>query len=96
MTTEHQPPTGEEPGFFDHPGRIKAIVYGVYISCALLFIADVFYHKHAYTTFEGWFAFHAWYGFFGCVGLVLVAKAMRVVLMRREDYYDPPESDDAA
>ncbi|PWN56828.1 hypothetical protein [Abyssibacter profundi] len=88
--------TDERPGFFDHPGRIKAIVYGVYVSCAVLFFADVFYHKHAYTAFEGWFGFHAWYGFIGCVGLVLAAKGLRVLLMRREDYYEPPESDDAA
>lgn len=94
------PASNEAPRFFDHPGRIKAIVYGVYGVSAVLFFADLFYHKHAYTPFEGWFGFHAWYGFFGCVGLVLVAKLMRVVLMRREDYYDPPESspesDDAA
>ena len=88
------PDHNEAPGFFDHPGRIKAIVYGVYGSCALLFFADLAYHKHAYTSFEGWFGFHAWFGFIGCVGLVLGAKLMRRVLMRGEDYYDAPAETD--
>lgn len=83
----HRPPD-EAPGFFDHPGRIKAIVYGVYGISFVLFFADLLYHKHAYTEFEGWFGFHAWFGFIACVGLVLAAKVMRRVLMRREDYYD--------
>ena len=92
--------TDEAPGFFDHPGRIKAIVYGVYITSALLFFADLAYHKHAYTPFEGWFGLHAWFGFIACVALVLAAKAMRRMVMRREDYYEPAEPetelDDAA
>lgn len=81
----------ETPGFFDHPGRIKAIVYGVYGVCALLFFADLLYHKHAYTDFEGWFGFHAWFGFIACVGLVLAAKGLRRLLMRPEDYYEAPD-----
>ena len=28
------------------------------------------------------------YGFIMCVGLVIGAKLMRIILMRREDYYD--------
>lgn len=89
----------DSPGFFDKPGRVTAVVYGVYAVCAVLFFADLFYHKHAYTNFEGWFGFHAWFGFIACVGLVLAAKGLRRLLMRPEDYYDPAEpqeSDDAA
>ena len=32
--------------------------------------------------------FYAGYGFVACVLLVLIAKEMRKLLMRREDYYD--------
>ena len=35
--------------------------------------------------------FYAFYGFIGCVVLVLLATAMRKVLMRDEDYYDDVE-----
>jgi hypothetical protein len=33
-------------------------------------------------------AFYAVYGFVACVLLVLIAKEMRKVIMRKEDYYD--------
>ncbi len=32
--------------------------------------------------------FDAIYGFVACVGLVIAAKGLRVLLMRDEDYYD--------
>jgi hypothetical protein len=35
--------------------------------------------------------FYAFYGFVACVLLVLIAKQMRKVLMRKEDYYDVDE-----
>ena len=40
--------------------------------------------------------FYAVYGFVACVLLVLLAKEMRKVLIRKEDYYDttPPSGDD--
>ena len=37
--------------------------------------------------FQEWFGFDAIYGFVACVGLVLAAKGLRVLLMRDEDYY---------
>ena len=38
--------------------------------------------------FEGLWGFYAIYGFVACVILVLLAKEMRKLLMRDEDYYD--------
>lgn len=93
-------PADDTPGFFDHPGRIRAMVYAVYAVCAVLFVADLAYHKHAYTTFEGWFGFHAWFAFLACVAVALVARVARRVLMRPHTYYEStpigPEPDDAA
>ena len=47
--------------------------------------------KHPYFEAEEWFGFYAIYGFVMCVGLVLVAKLMRIFLMRDEEYYDKNE-----
>jgi hypothetical protein len=52
-----------------------------------LFLADFFYHKHVNFAFEHWFGFFAWYGFVCCVALVLLAKQIRKLVKRDEDYY---------
>ena len=50
-------------------------------------LLDFFYHKHIYFPFENWFGFFAWFGFIACVILVLLAKQMRKLVKRNEDYY---------
>jgi hypothetical protein len=37
---------------------------------------------------DGLFAFEAWYGFLSCVGLIVIAKLLGVLLKRRDTYYD--------
>ena len=64
------------------------IMIALGVVCLLLLLADFFYHKHVHFDFENWFGFFALYGFFMCVALVLAAKVMRIILMRREEYYD--------
>jgi len=78
----------EENTWFDKPANIKKIIGALIIVCALLLVAEFFYHKHPYFAIEEVFGFYAFYGFTMCVLLVLAAKIMRVVLMRDEDYYD--------
>ena len=84
----HGPPPGEAPGFFDKPGNVRAIFYTLYAICAVLVIADFVYHRHIYHPWESLPAFYPIYGFLGIVVLVLVAKQLRRVVMRDEDYYD--------
>jgi hypothetical protein len=43
---------------------------------------------HEQLGIAGTFGFYAAYGFFACVVLVLMAKVLRLVLKRPEDYYD--------
>lgn len=74
--------------WFDKPANIKKIIAALCVVCALLLVAEFFYHKHPHFAVEEWFGFYAFYGFVMCVLLVLAAKLMRVVLMRDEDYYD--------
>ena len=81
-------PREDKTYWLDQPGNVNKLVYGLYGVCALLFLLDFFYHKHTSFLFEGWLGFFAWFGFIACVVLVLVAKQLRKVLRRGEDYYD--------
>lgn len=76
------------PDFFDKPENINKILKVFYAICVLLVVTDFIVHRHIYHDWEKIPAFYAVYGFVGCVILVLIAKVMRKVLMREEDYYD--------
>lgn len=78
----------EPKDFFDKPENIRKMLKVFYVICGLLVVADFVVHRHIYHDWENIPAFYAIYGFVGCVVLVLIAKEMRKVIMRREDYYD--------
>ncbi len=79
----------ERKYWLDEPKHVDWIVYSVYAVCILLlFAVDFFYHKHSHFDFENFHGFYAWYGLIGSISLVLVAKLLRKILMRGEDYYD--------
>lgn len=78
----------EPKGFFDKPENISKMLKVFYVICGLLVVADFVVHRHIYHDWEKIPAFYAIYGFVGCVVLVLIAKEMRKILMRGEDYYD--------
>jgi hypothetical protein len=81
-------PDSERKHVFDNPRNVKRLLWVFYACCLALFVFDGVYHRHAETAWEGFFGFYAIYGFVACVLLVLIAKELRKVLMRREDYYD--------
>ena len=73
---------------FDDPKNVWRVIYALHAVCGLSLIAEIFVHRHVAHPWEALFGFYSLYGFIACVLLVLVAKEMRKVLMRREDYYD--------
>jgi len=79
--------TNNKQHFFDKKKNIRRVLYVFYTLCALLLIADLVIHRHVAHSWENLFGFYAVFGFIACVVLVLVAKQMRKVLMRDEDYY---------
>jgi uncharacterized membrane protein AbrB (regulator of aidB expression) len=74
--------------WLDQSKNVNKIVYLLYVACAALLIVDLFYHKHGHFTFEHWFGFYAWFGFIACVIVVLSAKVLRILVKRKESYYD--------
>jgi hypothetical protein len=61
---------------------------------ALTVLAQLVLPVKGYFGIDGWFGFGAVYGFLACLGMVLVAKALGVVLKREENYYQDRNSDD--
>ena len=74
--------------FFDKPENIKRVLYVFYTLCVILVLADFVIHRHVILVWENIPAFYAIYGFVACVSLVVVAKLIRKVVMRKEDYYN--------
>ena len=75
--------------WLDDARHVTWLVRGLYVACALAFLADLFYAKDAHFLVEQWFGFYAVFGFVVSVMLVLTAKQLRRVLRRDEDYYEP-------
>ena len=74
--------------FFDKPENVKRVLNVFYTLCVILVLADFVVHRHIGLVWENIPAFYAIYGFVACVALVVVAKLIRKVVMRNEDYYN--------
>jgi divalent metal cation (Fe/Co/Zn/Cd) transporter len=78
----------KELTFLDAPeNRMKVRRY-FYLSLIVLLIVDLFIHKHGHYSWETVPAFYAAYGFIACVGLIFIAKLLRLLVKRKENYYD--------
>lgn len=78
----------DDKGMFDSPesrGWVRKVLYAL---CAITLGADFVVKRYVDHPWEALPGFYALYGFVACVILVLVAKEMRKLLMRGEDYYD--------
>ena len=64
--------------WLDDAKNVSKIIWTLCIACALSVIADLFYHKHVHYAAEDWIpGMYGWYGFVGCVFMVLGAKLLR-------------------
>ncbi len=73
---------------FDNPKNVTLLVRALYTCCFILFAMDLVIHRHIYHPWEEFIGFYAFYGCLACVVLVLLAREMRKLVMRDEDYYD--------
>ncbi len=70
--------------------RLLRVLFAV---SAVLVALDLFVHRHTEHPWEHVIAFYPLYGFVGIVVLVLVAKVLRALVMRPEDYYGGDHDD---
>ncbi len=74
--------------WLDKPANQRKIRMSLYIACGILFLLDLIVKRKVYVAAEQLPGFYPIFGFVACVVLVLIAKEMRKLLMRGEDYYD--------
>ncbi|MCG6900225.1 MAG: hypothetical protein LJE75_09515 [Gammaproteobacteria bacterium] len=78
----------ERQHLFDKPENVRRLLRVLYLACALLLAADLFVHRHVEHDWESLWGFYAGFGFAACVSLVLIARQLRKLLKRPEDYYE--------
>jgi len=86
-------PHDDDRRWLDDPANVRKILRVFFVLCAVLVLADLLeyagvFEKDIHFGIQRVPGFYGLYGFVGCVVLVLVAKGMRVILKRPEDYYD--------
>lgn len=80
--------TRREITIFDSRQNQARVRKYFYICLLILLIIDYFIPKHGHFPWEEAYAFYAAYGFIGCVSLIFIAKGLRWLVKRKEDYYD--------
>jgi len=88
MSVKLPEPTPTRGHLFDRPRNVRIVILGLYAACIIVLAADFLVDRYADHPWESLFGFYALYGFAACVLLVLIAKGLRKILMRPEDYYD--------
>ncbi len=78
----------KKSGWFDKKSNLILFLRIFYASLVVLLVIDLFIDKHVVFGLDGAPSFSAAYGFISCVLLVLLAKVLRIFIMRDEDYYD--------
>lgn len=78
----------EKRGWFDKKENLILFLRIFYASLAVLLVLDISVEKHPFFGFDGVLNFSAAYGFISCVFLVLIARVLRMFMMKDEDYYD--------
>ena len=71
----------------DKPGSSKRILIALGAICVMLALADFAYHKHAYFHVEEIPFIYAIYGFVSYASVIFLAKGLRLIIRRPEDYY---------
>ena len=77
--------------WLDRPKNVKLLWRAFVAVLALTVLAEAFVSRHPAFAIDGWFGFHAAYGFVACVAMILVAKALGVLVKRPDSYYAEAE-----
>jgi len=80
--------TQREITLLDSPKNRARVRKYFYISLLILLVIEFFVPKHGHFSWEEAHGFYAVYGFIGCVSLIFIARGLRWLVKRKEDYYD--------
>ena len=73
----------------DKKSNVDRIFWALALICAGLSLADFFYHKHGHYEIEQWPAIYGLVGFTVYAVVIFLAKGLRLIIKRPEDYYAP-------
>ena len=77
----------DKPHWLDHPHNVRKLYRGFLVVLALTVLAEAAVHLHPHFVVDALFGFHAWFGFFGCAAMIVVAKGLALWLKRPDTYY---------
>ncbi len=78
----------KELSVFDKPVNVRRLQMGFFLALVLVLLAEACVDMHGEFYVEHFYGFYAVFGFISYVTLIFVAKFLRKILIRREDYYD--------
>jgi len=81
-------PEGEKERFLDRQENVDRLLWGVTVVGVLLLLADLLFHRHVYHSWERIWGFYGIFGAVAIVVLVQLAKGLRKLVKRDEDYYE--------
>ena len=82
----------DHPSWFERHGSL--IIVCLVVICAASLIAELFLHRTffdhhaAHFELENIYFYQAGIGFVAFVGVVFIGKCLRLIVRRKEDYYD--------
>lgn len=82
----------QSPSWFER--NVNLICVGLMIACALTVVAQLVFpmfdehHKPHFPKYEEFIGFQAIFGFAAFVIVVFLGKGLRLIIKRKEDYYD--------
>ncbi|MGI9518310.1 MAG: hypothetical protein ACR2NP_14740 [Pirellulaceae bacterium] len=81
--------TDDRTSWFENPGNVRLIIMALVVVCTGLVLAEFFYtNPHPHFDLEKVFGLHAIVGFVAFITVVFMGKGLRLLIKRREDYYD--------
>ena len=78
----------KELTFMDSARNQQRVRKYFYMALIIVLVVDPLIAKQVHFPWERVPAFYAVYGFLACVSLIFVAKLLRLLVKRKEDYYD--------
>ena len=96
MSHDHHHEIKPPVGWMDRPEVIKRLFTVFYVLCAVLIVAEFVLGRHTEHPhpWEWLPVFYPVWGFLSFWFLVLLARPMRTLLIRPEDYYEGSSDDE--
>ena len=73
--------------WLEDPKKAQILILIFVIFCVGLFFADFFYERHPHFSADKVFGFYAIYGFLMFTFIIFASKALRMLVMKKENFY---------